>query len=249
MVAKSRLDDLLVRRGLAKDRKEAQALLLAGRVRAPGSPSLKAGTKVSDDVILEREPGKAFVSRGGLKLRGALDAFQISVAGRTCVDIGASTGGFTDCLLKAGAVRVLAVDVGRGQLDWSLQKDPRVVNREKTHVLRLTRSDMDLFGGDSPVFPLVTVDVSFISLETVLPHLASLLRSGTEMVCLVKPQFEADPKDVPGGVVIDPRVCDRMVEKVSAVAREAGFDRVGLCESPITGPEGNREFFLHLRRR
>lgn len=249
MVAKSRVDDLLVRRGLAKDRKEAQALLMAGRVRVSGSPSLKAGTKVPDDVVLEREPGKAFVSRGGLKLRGALDTFRISVDGRMCVDIGASTGGFTDCLLKAGAVRVLAVDVGRGQLDWSLQKDPRVVNQEKTHVLRLTQSDMDSFLGKSSGFPLVTVDVSFISLEQVLPHLGSLLGSGAEVVCLVKPQFEAEPKDVPGGVVVDPRVCDRMVENVSAVAREAGHDIVGSCESPITGPEGNREFFLHLRRR
>jgi 23S rRNA (cytidine1920-2'-O)/16S rRNA (cytidine1409-2'-O)-methyltransferase len=247
--AKSRLDDLLVRRGLANDRKEAQALVMAGRVRVPGSPCLKAGSMVSDDVSLQREPDKAFVSRGGLKLRGALDTFQISVAGRTCADIGASTGGFTDCLLKAGAVRVLAVDVGRGQLDWTLQKDPRVVNREKTHVLRLTRSDMDSFLAGSSGPALVTVDVSFISLETVLPHLASLVCSGTEAVCLVKPQFEADPKDVPGGVVVDPRVCDRMVEKISTVARAAGFDRVGVCESPLTGPEGNREFFLHLRRR
>lgn len=248
MTAKRRLDDLLVLRGVAQDKKEAQALLLAGRVRVSGVASPKAGMRVPEDLIVERTADKPFVSRGGLKLRGALDAFKVRVSGRACVDIGASTGGFTDCLLKAGAVRVLAVDVGRGQLDWSLQKDPRVINREKTHVLRLNRSEIDSFAAGSADPLLVTVDVSFISLESVLPHLASLVGPGTELVCLVKPQFEADPKDAPGGVVVDPRVCDRVVEKISAAARGAGWIEAGSCASPITGPEGNREFFLHAKR-
>ncbi len=246
MVTKVRLDELLVQRGLAKDVAQAQALILAGRVRGVSNPKAGLNVGVDQEVSLEQAP--PFVSRGGLKLQAALTEFGISVVGRFCVDIGASTGGFTDCLLQAGAVKVLAVDVGHGQLDWKLRNDPRVVNREKTHVLTLTRDDVGPFLSGHPVPGLVTVDVSFISLERVLPHLAELVPSGTECVVLVKPQFEADPKEAPKGVVRNSEVHRRVLDTMERLAVATGFEVKGKRESPITGPEGNREFLIHLRR-
>lgn len=236
----------MVQRGLAKDVAQAHALILAGRVRGILNP--KAGLKVRGDQDVTLEQAPPFVSRGGLKLQAALKEFGISVAGRSCVDIGASTGGFTDCLLQAGAVRVLAVDVGHGQLDWKLRNDPRVANREKTHVLTLTRDDVGPFLSGHPVPGLVTVDVSFISLERVLPHLAELVPSGTECVVLVKPQFEADPKEAPKGVVRNSEVHRRVLDTIEGLAVATGFEVKGKRESPITGPEGNREFLVFLRR-
>ncbi|MBK8575078.1 MAG: TlyA family RNA methyltransferase [Elusimicrobia bacterium] len=251
MKEKRRLDELLVQRGLARDVGHAQALILAGRVRGVSHP--KAGLNVSADQTLEVEETPPFVSRGGLKLQAALKAFGLTVAGRLCVDIGASTGGFTDCLLQAGAAKVLAVDVGHGQLDWKLRNDPRVINREKTHVLTLTREDISAFfsargSGSTLGAGLAAVDVSFISLEKVLPHLADILPGGTECVALVKPQFEVGPKDAPQGVVRDPDVHRRVLEDIERVAVASGFFMLSKRESPITGPEGNHEFLMHLRR-
>lgn len=246
MNEKPRLDQLLVRRGLAKSVGHAQALILAGRVRGVSNP--KAGQKVRDDQPLDVDEAPPFVSRGGLKLQAALKEFGISVEGRSCVDIGASTGGFTDCLLQAGAASVLAVDVGHGQLDWKLRNDPRVVNREKTHVLTLTRDAVGPFLSGRSAPGLVVVDVSFISLEKVLPHLAELVPAGTECVALVKPQFEAGPKEAPQGVVRDSKVHRRVLDKIESIAAAHGFEKRGERESPLKGPEGNREFLVFLRR-
>ena len=251
MVTKLRLDELLVQRGLAKDVAQAQALILAGRVRGVSNPKAGLNVGVDQEVSLEQAP--PFVSRGGLKLQAALTEFGISVVGRFCVDIGASTGGFTDCLLQAGAVKVLAVDVGHGQLDWKLRNDPRVVNREKTHVLSLTRAEVGAFlasvaPGRAPSAGVVTVDVSFLSLEKVIPHLSDIFPRETEFVVLVKPQFEVTPKEAPKGVVRDPAIHRRVVDKIGGIARASGFEMLGKRESPITGPEGNREFLIHLRR-
>jgi 23S rRNA (cytidine1920-2'-O)/16S rRNA (cytidine1409-2'-O)-methyltransferase len=249
---KVRLDALVVKRGLAKDLKEAQAILLSGRTRAPGLGMVKSGELVSPDQVLERVESLPFVSRGGLKLQAALSEFGIDVAGRACVDVGASTGGFTDCLLQAGAARVLAVDVGHGQLDWKLRNDPRVVNREKTHILKVTREEVSAFlssdgsGPDRPGF--VSVDVSFISLEKVFPHLSEIFPKGTELVILVKPQFEVGPKEAPKGVVRDPSVHQRVLEHIEQFAVTGGFVSLGKRVSPVTGPEGNQEFLLWLRR-
>lgn len=246
MVTKLRLDELLVQRGLAKDVAQAQALILAGRVRGILNPKAGLKVRVDQEVTLEQAP--PFVSRGGIKLQAALKEFGISVEGRSCVDIGASTGGFTDCLLQAGAVKVLAVDVGHGQLDWKLRNDPRVVNREKTHVLTLTRDAVEPFLHGHAAPGLVTVDVSFISLEKVLPHLAEIVPAGTECVVLVKPQFEADPKEAPKGVVRNPDVHRRVLDKIEGLAVANGFEMRGERESPITGPEGNHEFLVFFRR-
>lgn len=245
-MSKCRLDELLVQRGLARDVAHARALILAGRVRGVSRPT--AGLTVPVDQTVELEEAAPFVSRGGLKLQAALKEFGISVAGRRCVDIGASTGGFTDCLLKAGAAKVMAVDVGHGQLDWALRNDPRVVNREKTHVLKLTRDEAEHFLAPAGGPGFVTVDVSFISLEKVLPHLGAILPTGTEGVVLVKPQFEADPKEAPKGVVRDPAVHRRVLDRIENAAGAVGFQLLGERVSPIVGPEGNREFLIHLRR-
>ncbi len=240
--SKVRLDELLVQRRLAESLPAAQSLLLAGRVKAPGVKILKPGSTVSPDQVLEVTPGRKYVSRGGEKLEGALDAFRVNLSGRDCLDVGASTGGFTDCLLQRGALKVFAVDVGSGQLDWTLRNDPRVVSRENTHILRFQKTDL-------PFSPsLVTIDVSFISLEKILPHLASLVDPGAEFVALVKPQFEVEPKLAPKGVVRDPSVRQAVVRKVSDFLPAWGFSKRGECPSPIQGPEGNVEFFLHFVR-
>ncbi len=237
----------MVQRGLAETGARAQALILAGKIRAPGVKKLKPGEKVATDQPLELIGDLPYVSRGGLKMRAALDAFGVDPKGRVCVDIGASTGGFTDCLLQAGAKKVLAVDVGHGQLHWKLRNDPRVVNREKCHALKLSRADVDAFAeGDRA--GLVTVDVSFISLEKVLPALAALFDAGTEFIVLVKPQFEAGPKDAPKGVVRDPAVRERVRRETTARALAAGFAVRGDIDCPVLGPEGNREMLMRLVR-
>ncbi|MGQ0645360.1 MAG: TlyA family RNA methyltransferase [Elusimicrobiota bacterium] len=237
--AKRRLDILLVERGLAETRAKAQALILAGRVRAPGLRALKAGALVPPDQPVELLEAAPYVSRGGEKLAGALRAFQISVSGRVCWDVGASTGGFTDCLLQAGAARVAAIDVGHGQLHWKLRQDARVLNLEKTHILKLRAEDL-------PVPGLAVADLSFISLDKVLPRLAALLPPGAELIALVKPQFEAGPRNAPKGVVRDPEVRSRILKNIEARLPEWGFRLQGSAPSVLKGPKGNQEHFLYL---
>lgn len=244
---KIRIDQLLVDRGLAPSRERARALILAGDVLVGGRPAGKAGTAVAPDVEIHlRTADHPWVSRGGLKLVHALETFSIDVTGRTALDIGASTGGFTDVLLQRGAARVVALDVGHNQLDWKIRSDARVLVLEGINARYLTP---DQLPSDARTFDLVTIDVSFISLRHILPVVPPLLADGAHVVALVKPQFEAGRSDVgKGGVVRDERIHLRVVDDVTEAARQAGLLRKGLEPSPITGTEGNREFLLHLVR-
>ena len=244
---RSRLDELLVARGLAPSRTRAQALILAGHVRVGEGDAArfdrKAGDLVAADTTIaltERDP---YVSRGGHKLAAALDAFGIDPAGRTCLDAGASTGGFTHVLLQRGAARVYAVDVGRGQLAESLRQDPRVISLERTNARSLTATSLPV-----PI-DLAVIDVSFISLGLVLGPIASTLRPGPNapIVALVKPQFEAGRGRTDHGVVRDPAIHSEVLEKMVAVAQALGLGARDVIASPILGPEGNREFLLHLQ--
>ncbi|MGH9672569.1 MAG: TlyA family RNA methyltransferase [Bryobacteraceae bacterium] len=238
---KQRLDQLLVDRGLAASREKARALVLAGQVTVDGEPAAKPGHAVDAGSRVEVESEPPFVGRGGVKLAAALDHFAIDVRDRVCLDVGASTGGFTDCLLQRGARRVYAVDVGRGQLDWKLRGDARVVVREGLNARYLKAGDIG-----EPV-DLVVVDVSFISATLILPALAPLAGEDGELVILVKPQFEAGRGQVGrGGVVRDPALHRAACERVEKAARSLGF-RTALMESPITGAAGNREFLLYGR--
>jgi 23S rRNA (cytidine1920-2'-O)/16S rRNA (cytidine1409-2'-O)-methyltransferase len=241
-----RLDQLLVERGLTASRERARALILAGQVRVKNAPARKAGDLVSpDDPIELVEPDHPYVGRGGVKLAHALDAFGITVEGRIALDVGASTGGFTDVLLRRGAPRVVALDVGHGQLAWSLRQDPRVVVFERVNARSLTP---EILPPDLRQFGLVTIDVSFISLRYVLPPVPALLAPGADVVALVKPQFEAGRDDVEsGGIVRDSAVQERAIESVAAAADKVGLRRIAMTPSPIEGMEGNREFFLHFR--
>jgi 23S rRNA (cytidine1920-2'-O)/16S rRNA (cytidine1409-2'-O)-methyltransferase len=246
MPRRLRLDALLVERGLAASRERARALVMAGDVRVGGVRVTKAGTQVAADVDVSLlTPDHPYVSRGGIKLSHALDAFGIDVRGRTALDIGASTGGFTDALLQRGATRVVALDVGHGQLDWKLRTDPRVVVVERVNARALTADRL-------PVgfrrFDLVTIDVSFISLEYILPALPPLLAEAADVIALVKPQFEAGRHEVgKHGIVRDPAVHNRVIEAAAAAALAVGLREVNRTTSPIEGMEGNREFFLHLK--
>jgi len=244
--ARIRLDVLLVERGLTSSRERARALILAGQVRVDGQSVSKAGTLVkaeADVQLASRE--HPYVSRGGIKLAAALDAFGIDVAARLGLDIGASTGGFTDVLLQRGAARVVAVDVGHGQLDWKLRNDPRVVVIERVNARALT---VDQLPDDARAFGIVTIDVSFISLRHILPVVPPLLAEGGHVIALVKPQFEAGRGEVgKGGIVRDPDIHARVVDEIVAAADTLGLRRSGSIESPIAGMEGNREFLLHLR--
>ena len=237
-----RLDQLVVERGLAPSRERARALILAGQVSVDGHPQTKAGaqTDPSSEVVLIA-PDHPYVGRGGLKLAHALDTFGIAVEGREALDIGASTGGFTDVLLKRGATRVVALDVGHGQIDWTLRNDARVLVFEHFNARRLQPSDLP-----GPV-DLVAIDVSFISLRQILPVVPPLLRPGADIIALVKPQFEAGRTEIRKGVIRDAAVQSRVVEEVSAAAREVGLTPVASTPSPITGAKGNVEFLLHLR--
>ena len=242
-----RLDTLLVERGLAASRERARALILAGQVRVDGVPpdqGRHAGRRRRSIVELVT-PDHPYVGRGGLKLAHALDAFGLDVAGRTALDIGASTGGFTDVLLQRGAARVVALDVGHGQLDWRLRTDPRVIVIERVNARALTPTS---FGDRPRAFDIVTIDVSFISLRLILPPCRRCSRT-RDVVALVKPQFEAGRDEVgKGGIVRDPDVHQRVIDRVVDEARRLGFVVAGLTPSPITGAEGNREFLLHLKR-
>lgn len=242
---KRRLDMLLVERGLAQSRERANALILSGVVLVNGQPAQKAGTQINDSAeITLKERDHPYVGRGGIKLAHALDAFDISVDGREALDIGASTGGFTDVLLRRGATRVIALDVGHGQLDWGLRNDPRVVVIERANARTLEPSDLP------GAVDIVTIDVSFISLRHIFPRVPALLRPAGDVVALVKPQFEAGRSEVgKKGVVRDPIVQQRVIDEAARSAAEVGLVRVAMTESPITGDTGNREFFLHLKVR
>jgi 23S rRNA (cytidine1920-2'-O)/16S rRNA (cytidine1409-2'-O)-methyltransferase len=238
---KVRLDRLLVERGLAESRQIAQALILAGQVMVDEQKVEKCGTTVSVEAGL-RLLGEAlrYASRAGLKLEAALDYFEVDPKGKTCLDIGASTGGFTDCLLQRGAARVFAVDAGTNQLDWKLRHDPRVTVMEKTNARYL---GFDQIGA---LVMLVTMDVSFISSTLILPVLPPLLEEGADLLVLVKPQFEVGPRQVgKGGVVRDPQLHEEAISKVARKTADLGFSEIGHVESVLPGAAGNLEFFLH----
>ncbi|HEX7247745.1 MAG TPA: TlyA family RNA methyltransferase [Actinomycetota bacterium] len=243
-MTRRRLDTELVRRGLSPSRIEAQMAVRAGLVRVAGSPASKVETLVGDDVPLDlAPPPRRFVSRGGEKLDAAIDRFGLDPAGRSCLDAGASTGGFTDRLLQGGARHVVAVDVGYGQLAWSLRRDPRVTVLDRTNVRELTVASL-------PYRPdLVVADLSFISLRSVLPAVSGITADGAEAVLLVKPQFEADPAQVArGGVVRDPGVWATVLVSVIQAARDADLAPHGVMASPVRGRAGNVEFLLCVRR-
>jgi 23S rRNA (cytidine1920-2'-O)/16S rRNA (cytidine1409-2'-O)-methyltransferase len=243
---RTRLDTLLVERGLAASRERARALILAGQVRVDGHAAGKAGVSVPDDADVSLTvPDHPYVSRGGLKLEHALDVFGIDPSGRLALDIGASTGGFTDVLLRRGARQVVALDVGHGQLDWRLRTDPRVIVLEHVNARTLRAEDLP---AEARAFDIVTIDVSFISLRLVLPAVPPLLAPHADVVALVKPQFEAGRLEVgKGGVVRDEAVRARVVGEIADAAVALGLTRAGLCASPITGMEGNQEYLLHVR--
>jgi 23S rRNA (cytidine1920-2'-O)/16S rRNA (cytidine1409-2'-O)-methyltransferase len=243
MAKRVRLDLLVVERGLAPTRERARALVLAGQVKVDGQVVSKAGAPVTDGVSIDLvRPDHPYVGRGGLKLAHALETFGIDVAGKEALDIGASTGGFTDVLLQRGATRVVALDVGHGQLDWRIRNDARVVVIEEFNARFLKPSDLP-----GPV-DIVVIDVSFISLTQILPQVPPVLRPGANVVALVKPQFEAGRAEVGRkGIVRDPEVQARAVERVTAAAVGIGLERIAMTPSPITGSEGNVEFLLHLR--
>jgi 23S rRNA (cytidine1920-2'-O)/16S rRNA (cytidine1409-2'-O)-methyltransferase len=244
-VAKTRLDVALVDLGLAPSRERARALILAGQVTIDGQVVSKAGAPVKPDARVELAvPDHPYVGRGGLKLAGALDAFAVDPRGRRALDVGASTGGFTDVLLQRGAESVIALDVGRGQLDWKLRTDPRVLVRDGVNARALKPDDVP------HAVSLVTIDVAFISLRHILPALPPFLDPGADIVALVKPQFEAGREDVgKHGLVSDPTVHEAVIARVTEAAAACGLARIAMVPSPITGATGNQEFFLHLHAR
>lgn len=239
---KERLDVLLVKKGLAPSREKAKTMIMEGNVFVNNQREDKAGTNIPEDAVIEIKGNTLkYVSRGGLKLEKAMIHFGISLEDKICMDIGASTGGFTDCMLQNGAKKVYAVDVGYGQFAWKLRTDERVVCMEKTNIRYVTPEDI------ADVLDFASVDVSFISLAKVLPAAKELLRDEGEMVCLIKPQFEAGREKVgKKGVVRDPAVHREVIEKVITDARELGFSILHLEYSPIKGPEGNIEYLIHI---
>ncbi|MDX1377781.1 MAG: TlyA family RNA methyltransferase [Anaerolineales bacterium] len=239
---KVRLDVLLVERGLAESRAKAQALIMAGQVRVADQVALKPATTVDNNVALTVDSGPRFVSRGGEKLDAALETFGIDVSGLVCVDVGASTGGFTDCMLQRGAEKVYAIDVGKGILHWKLRNYRRVVVMEKTNA-RYVESFPEQID-------FVTVDASFISLKILLPVVKGWMRENTEVICLIKPQFEAGKKDVSrgDGVIRDPEIHRQVLLKVLSFAKNEGFQVRGLIKSPLLGPKGNAEFLVWLKQ-
>lgn len=242
MAKRERLDVVLVERGLFESRNKAQAAVMAGLVLVDGKNAGKAGEMIGPDAVLTLKADPCpYVSRGGLKLKAALDEFSLAAEGRVCLDVGASTGGFTDCLLQAGASKVYAIDVGTAQLDSRLKKDPRVVSREQTHARLLRPEWFD------PKPDLAVMDVSFISSAQVLPFVLPCLAVPFELVVLVKPQFEVGPKLAPQGVVRDPAVRLQAVDKIRAAAKDLRLVEAGMLESPVVGPKGNHEFLLLLK--
>ena len=242
---KKRLDVLVTEGGYAQSREKAKAMIMSGIVYVDGIRCDKAGMSFDESAVIELRGEKLrYVSRGGLKLEKALQVFPVTVEGKVCLDIGSSTGGFTDCMLQNGAKRVYAIDVGRGQLDWKLRNDPRVVNMEKCNVRYL---DVDEIGRD---VDFISIDVSFISLKLVFPVAAELLDASGCLVCLVKPQFEAGRDQVgKHGVVRDPLIQIDVIRRITAYARTAGLEPVRLDYSPIRGPEGNIEYLCCLKKK
>lgn len=238
-----RLDLLLVEKGLCPTRTKAQAAVMAGKVLVDGKPAPKAGTPISPETHIEILPDAIpYVSRGGIKLAGALDAFNIDPSGHIAIDIGASTGGFTDCLLQRGAKKVYAVDVGHGQLDYKLREDPRVVHLEKTHIRDLR---IEQLGPEDNRIDLAVVDVSFISLAKTLPFALPFLTKPSRIIALIKPQFELEPKKVPKGVVRDEKHRQEAVENIRKSAKKYGLIEEGIIDCPIKGPKGNHELLIY----
>lgn len=242
---KERLDVLLVQQGYAISREKAKAIIMAGQVYVDGQKEDKAGSMFKEEAKIEvRGNTLKYVSRGGLKLEKAMSHFAVTLEGKVCMDVGASTGGFTDCMLQNGAVKVYSVDVGHGQLDWKLRNDPRVVCMEKTNIRYVTPEDIE-----EPV-DFSSIDVSFISLTKVLLPVRNLLSQDGQIVCLIKPQFEAGREKVgKKGVVRDPAVHKEVIEKVIAFAKEQYLQPLALDFSPIKGPEGNIEYLLYLQKK
>lgn len=241
---KERLDVLLVKKGLAASREKAKAIIMSGVVFVDGQREDKAGTMVKEELPIEIK-GKTlkYVSRGGLKLEKAMKQFDIQLTDRVCMDVGASTGGFTHCMLLNGAKKVYSVDVGHGQLDWGLRNDERVVCMERTNMRYVTPEDIEEPAG------FVSIDVSFISLTKILPAVYGILENGGEVTALIKPQFEAGREKVwKKGVVRDPAVHEEVIEKITDFASSNGFELLHLDYSPIKGPEGNIEYLLHMKK-
>lgn len=242
MIKKDRIDALLVSRGLCDSREQAKRLILAGEVRSGDRMIDKPSTKLAADAPLEVKEKLRYVGRGGLKLEGALDAFQIDPTGWTCIDVGSSTGGFTDCLLQCGAARVHAVDVGTNQLVWKLRNDPRVIVKEQFNARYMVPDDI------GETCKLAVMDLSFISLTKVLPAVFSVLEDDGAVVCLIKPQFELQREDITrGGIVRDPVLHQRAIDKIRHfITEEQGHQWQGLIPSPITGMDGNQEFLAWI---
>jgi 23S rRNA (cytidine1920-2'-O)/16S rRNA (cytidine1409-2'-O)-methyltransferase len=239
---KERLDKLMVEKGLVPSREKAQALIMIGGVKVNGQVMRKPGQKIREDALIEiLQPPCPYVSRGGIKLEGAIKGFGINVEGKVCLDVGASTGGFTDCLLQHGAKRVYAVDVGWGQLHWKLRNDPRVICLEKKNIRYLPKEEIP------EEVDLVTIDTSFISLKLVIPAVLKFLKEKAEILALIKPQFEVGKGEVgKGGVVRDPEKHKRVIEEIRIFSQNLGLHPIGVIESPILGPKGNKEFFIYL---
>jgi len=242
-VKKIRLDQLLVEKGLAESREKARRLILAGQVLVDGQPAPKPGHALLPDHEIVLKETERFVSRGGEKLDGAMDAFNLNLSGKVCLDIGSSTGGFTDCMLQHGAAKVYAVDVGKGQLHWKLREDPRVVVMEGVNARYLT---------DLPeAVDFASIDTSFISLTNILPAVKELLKTGGEIVSLIKPQFEAGKEEVDKGrgVITDPAIHEAVVSKIRKFGTEnLNLEWLGLATSPLKGPKGNIEFLAYWRK-
>jgi len=244
MVRKDRVDIVLVERGIVPSRERARALIMAGKVIVEGKTMTKSGIQINVDAQVHlQEGGSPYVSRGGEKIEGALKIFGIDPKGMIVMDVGASTGGFTDCILQKGAKKVYAVDVGYGQLAWRLQKDPRVVNLERRNIRYLSREEVQ------EETDLIVIDTSFISVEKFLPHLLGFLKREGVILGLIKPQFEVGKGEVgKGGVVRDKALHEKVVDRISNFSRGLGLTVLGVTESPLLGPKGNREFFIYLKK-
>jgi 23S rRNA (cytidine1920-2'-O)/16S rRNA (cytidine1409-2'-O)-methyltransferase len=244
MVTKERIDKLLVDRGIVQSRERARAMLMAGKVAVEGKRIDKPGVQVNGEARIQLQAGdSSYVSRGGEKMEGALKAFGINPKGMVVMDVGASTGGFTDCILQKGAEKVYAVDVGYGQLAWKLQKDARVINLERRNVRYLRREEVE------EEIDLILIDTSFISIEKFLPHLLGFLKKGGAILGLLKPQFEVGRGEVgKGGVVRDKALHEKVIDRISQFSRGLGLKILGVAESPLLGPKGNKEFFIYLKK-
>jgi len=241
MREKVRADERVVELGLAENAAEAEAMIRLGRVVVAGELVIKPGAQVARTSRVEIKPGRKYVSRGGIKLESAIENFKISVQGKVCLDVGASTGGFTDFLLQNAPKKVYALDVGKGLIDWKLRKDPRVVVIEGVNARFISPEIIP------EQIEIAVIDVSFISLEAILPSLKTVLAAEAEVIALVKPQFELEPKLAPKGVVRDESLQLKAVEKIEKFAQKIGFKTLGQTRAKIKGPKGNQEYFLHLR--